>query len=158
MKELSLPFFLHGLDNLKRWEDFFQPGKSRGILNRLEKFGNFTQNTGKIRKFPLKCWKYEEILANFYLNFFSDFLIEVYLLNRFLYLLSSLNKTEKILENGKKILEKSGTLLVRKCGNHDYAKRTWNKWPWRCKWTSDKTVNVTLHVAHGKPNAHCLMI
>ena len=25
--------------------------KSQGILNRLEKSGNFTQNTGKIRKF-----------------------------------------------------------------------------------------------------------
>ena len=45
------------------------------------------------------------------------------MLNRFLYLLNSLNKTlKKILENGKKILEKSGknqgNLSVRKCGNH----------------------------------------
>ena len=28
----------------------FQSGKSQGILSRLEKSGNFTQNTGKIRK------------------------------------------------------------------------------------------------------------
>ena len=52
-----------------------KPGKmrkfsSQGILNRLEKFGNFAQN--------------EEILASFYHNFFFDFLIEVYLFNRFL--------------------------------------------------------------------------
>ena len=44
-------------------------------------------------------------------------------MNRFLHLLNSLNKTLKIiLENGRKILEKSGktqgNLSVRKCGNH----------------------------------------
>ena len=33
-----------------KWEGIFQSGKSQGILSRLEKSGNFTQNTGKIRK------------------------------------------------------------------------------------------------------------
>ena len=31
-------------------EGIFQSGKSQGILSRWEKSGNFTQNTGKIRK------------------------------------------------------------------------------------------------------------
>ena len=44
---------------------------SRGILNRLEKSGNFTQNTGKMREFYPKYWKSEDILASFYIYFFS---------------------------------------------------------------------------------------
>ena len=48
-------------------------GKSQGILNRLGKSGNFTQNTGKMNKFYLKYWKNEDILAS------VDFLIEVHL-------------------------------------------------------------------------------
>ena len=39
-------WFPYGLEN----EKTFQSGKSQGILNRLEKSGNFTQNTGKVRK------------------------------------------------------------------------------------------------------------
>ena len=35
---------------LEKQESIFQSGKSKGILLRLEKSGNFTQNTGKIRK------------------------------------------------------------------------------------------------------------
>ena len=31
-------------------EGIFQSGKSQGILSRLEKSGNFTQNTGKLEK------------------------------------------------------------------------------------------------------------
>ena len=54
--------------------------------------GNF-EWTGKM-KFYQKYWKNEEILANFY--FFSDFLIEVYLLNRFFVCANSLNKTLKL--------------------------------------------------------------
>ena len=60
-----------------KWENFFQSG-------------NFEQ-TGKVREFYQKYWKNEgvlskileseEILASFY--FFSDFFIEVCLLNRF---------------------------------------------------------------------------
>ena len=38
------------LGNLEKWEGIFQSGKSQGILSRLEKSGNFTQNTGKIGK------------------------------------------------------------------------------------------------------------
>ena len=36
-----------GLENLVKHEGIFQPGKSQGILIRLEKSGNFSQNTGK---------------------------------------------------------------------------------------------------------------
>ena len=52
---------------------------SQGILNRLEKSGNFIQNTGKMREFYQNYWKSEENLASFY--FFSDFLMQVYLLD-----------------------------------------------------------------------------
>ena len=31
----------------EKWEGIFQSGKSQGILNRLEKSGKITQNTGK---------------------------------------------------------------------------------------------------------------
>ena len=44
-----VPWFPHGLENLEKWENFVQSGKSRGILNRLEKLGNFAQNTGKMK-------------------------------------------------------------------------------------------------------------
>ena len=46
---LSFTGFPLGLENLEKWEGIFQSGKSQGILNRLEKSGNFTQNTGKLR-------------------------------------------------------------------------------------------------------------
>ena len=66
--------------------EFWTDWKSQGILPKvLEKCGNFTKNTGKVKG----------ILASFYFYFFSDFLIEVYLLNRLLYLVNSLNKTLK---------------------------------------------------------------
>ena len=38
-------------ENLEKWEGIFQSGKSQGILSRLEKSGNFAQNTGKTGKF-----------------------------------------------------------------------------------------------------------
>ena len=41
---------LTGTRKTGKWEGIFQSGKSQGILSRLEKSGNFTQNTGKIRK------------------------------------------------------------------------------------------------------------
>ena len=53
----------------RKLENFFQSGKSQGILNRLEKSGNFTQNTGKMREFYPKYWKIGEILASFYFYF-----------------------------------------------------------------------------------------
>ena len=58
-----------------------KPGKIRKLFTVREKSGNFTQNTGKMNQFL------------FY--FFSDFLIEVCLLNRFLYFLNSLDTTPK---------------------------------------------------------------
>ena len=42
---------------------------SQGILKRLEKSWNFTQNTAKVREFYSKYWENEEFLA----SFFSDF-------------------------------------------------------------------------------------
>ena len=42
-----------GLENLGKWEGIFQSGKSQGILNRLEKSGKITQNTGKLREFEI---------------------------------------------------------------------------------------------------------
>ena len=45
----KLSGFPLGLENLGKWEGIFQSGKSQGILNRLEKSGKITQNTGKLR-------------------------------------------------------------------------------------------------------------
>ena len=47
-----------GLENLEKWEGIFQSGKSPGILNRLEKSGKITQNTGKLRKFEINITWY----------------------------------------------------------------------------------------------------
>ena len=83
----------------------FPVKESQGIWNRLEKSGNFAQNSGKMRGIYPKYWKSEEILASFYC-FSLTFLVELPLLNRFFYLLNSFYKsTDKILENGKKLLE-----------------------------------------------------
>ena len=54
---LCYTWFPPGLEireNLEKWEGIFQSGKSQGILSRLEKSGNFAQNTGKTGKFELK--------------------------------------------------------------------------------------------------------
>ena len=40
-----------GLENLGKWEDIFQSGKSLAIWNRLEKSGKITRNTGKVWEF-----------------------------------------------------------------------------------------------------------
>ena len=66
------PWFPHGLEKLGNLQ---KSGKSQGILP------NILENEG--------------ILANFYFIFSPKFLFEVYLLNKFLYLLNSLNKTLK---------------------------------------------------------------
>ena len=42
---------------------------SQGILNRLEKSKNFTQNIGEIREFYPKYCKSEGVLASFYFYF-----------------------------------------------------------------------------------------
>ena len=94
--------------NWKTWKNektFSSQGKSE----------NFEQ-TGKVGEFHPKYWKNEGILpkilekwghfSQFLYYFFLLLLIEVYVLNWFIYFLNSLN-AEKILENGKKILEKS---------------------------------------------------
>ena len=57
----GFPLRLEKLENLEKWEGIFQSGKSRGILNRLEKLGKTTQNTGKLREFQIN-----------YLLFFND--------------------------------------------------------------------------------------
>ena len=44
-RDLMVP---HGLET---WENIFQARKSQGILNRLKKSGNFTQNIGQTREF-----------------------------------------------------------------------------------------------------------
>ena len=46
----GFPLGLENLENLEKWEGIFQSGKSPGILNRLEKSGKITQNTGKFRE------------------------------------------------------------------------------------------------------------
>ena len=53
VKLCTITWFPPGLEireNLEKWEGIFQSGKSQGILSRLEKSENFTQNTGKIGK------------------------------------------------------------------------------------------------------------
>ena len=83
----------------------FQSGKSQGILNRLEKSWNFTQNIGKVREFQ----------PSFHFYFFVDFLMESYLLQRFLYY-----ETKQYQNTGKwtKYWKSQGNLSVRKCGNY----------------------------------------
>ena len=49
---------LENRENLEKWEGIFQSGKSQGILLRLERIGDFTQNTGKIGK--KLYWKIEK--------------------------------------------------------------------------------------------------
>ena len=39
------------LESLEKWEGIFHSGKSQRILNKLEKSGKITQNTGKAREF-----------------------------------------------------------------------------------------------------------
>ena len=41
-------------------------GKMRKLFPVMEKSGNLTQNTGKMREFDPKYWKNEEILPSFY--------------------------------------------------------------------------------------------
>ena len=92
---------------------------SQGILNRLQKSGNFTQNTGKMGQFYPKYQKSEDI----YFYFFSEFFIEVYLLKKILYLLNSSNITlKKYWKMERKYWKSQGNLSVQKC-NHVYTCR-----------------------------------
>ena len=90
---------IFGLTNFPReYREFWTDWKSQGILPKiLDKRGNFTQNTGKVRNFSYFI----------YFIFFADFLIEVCLLNEFLYLVNSLKVTLKKFWKMEKILEKS---------------------------------------------------
>ena len=102
-----------------------------------EKSGNFEQ-TGKVREFSPKYWENEGIFpkilekwgnfSQFYFHFFSDFLIEVHLLNTFLYLSKSLNKTVKKWKLENKYWKIQRNLSIRKCGNHEYT--TVKKFSW----------------------------
>ena len=85
--DCSIPFMGYVFNNfmvptwtgkLGKCENIFQSGKSQVILNRLEKSGNFTPNTEKVKDF----------VQFLFLFFFDFFLFEVYLLN-------SSNKTLK---------------------------------------------------------------
>ena len=59
----GFPLGLENLENLEKWEDIFQSGKSQGILNRLEKSGKITQNTGKLWEFEINViWYFSYIL------------------------------------------------------------------------------------------------
>ena len=49
-------------DNLEKWEDIFQSGKSRGILNRLE-------TSGKAKENHTKYWKAQGISDKYFLLF-----------------------------------------------------------------------------------------
>ena len=66
-------------------DNFKQTGKIR----------EFYPNTGKVMEIYPKYWKSEGIFTIFYFYCFLDFVIEVCLLNRFFYLLNSLNKMPK---------------------------------------------------------------
>ena len=57
-------------------------GKMRVHFPVWKKSGNF-ERTGKVREFYPKCWILKEIVPSVYFYFFTDFLIEVYLLNSF---------------------------------------------------------------------------
>ena len=46
-----------------KWEGIFQSGKSQGILNRWEKSGKITQNTGKLREFQTNVICYCLVIA-----------------------------------------------------------------------------------------------
>ena len=78
-----------GLENLEKWEGIFQSGKSQGILNRLEKSGKITQNTGK----------YWEFQTNIICYFLVIFKLPVYCLLKWI-------KFSVKKQNIKKILEK----------------------------------------------------
>ena len=61
----GFPLRMDKLENLEKWEGVFQTGKSRGILNRLEKSGKITQNTGKIREFQTNIICYFSVIFNY---------------------------------------------------------------------------------------------
>ena len=61
-----------GLENLEKWEGIFQSGKSQGILNRLEKSGKITQNTGKLREFQTNIIFYFLVIFKLTVYYFVE--------------------------------------------------------------------------------------
>ena len=96
-----------GLENLGKWEGIFQSGKSQGILNRLEKSGKITQNTGKLREFEINII---DILSAIKMN------CVLFVKMGQVFILKKLS-IKKILENAKKYWKSQGILSVRKSGN-----------------------------------------
>ena len=66
------PGFPLGLENLEKWEGIFQSGKSQGILNRLEKSGKITQNTGKLREFQTNIIYYFLVIFKLTVYYFAE--------------------------------------------------------------------------------------
>ena len=61
-----------GLENLEKWEGIFQSGKSQGILNRLEKSGKITQNTGKLGEFQTNIIFYFLVIFKSTVYYFAE--------------------------------------------------------------------------------------
>ena len=102
-----------------KWENIFQPGKSQGILSRLEKSGNFTQNPGKLKIFTQNTGKIVNFTQFF---FFCDLNFAKFLCVNFNW---SLKNRTQILENEKKYWNSQRNLSVRLCGDHDFLKQIW---------------------------------
>ena len=92
-----------------KWEGIFQSGKSQGILNRLEKSGKITQNTGKLREFQ----------TNIICYFLVIFKLTVYYFAKMHQVFSLKNKLLKNTGKWKKYWKSQGILSVRKSGNPD---------------------------------------
>ena len=103
-----------------KWEGIFQSGKSQGILSRLEKSGNFTQNTGKIGK--NYTGKLKRILEK------VREICQPVIVKTLQIWYHTLNKKRTLKNTGKlpKILESQGNLSVRKSGNHNQAFVRWH--------------------------------
>ena len=96
------------LEDLEKWESIFQSAKSRGILLRLKRPGNFPQNTGKIRK--KLYWKIEKNTGKV-LEICQPIIVKT------LQIWShALNKKKNFKNTGKlqKILEKLGKFVSQK--------------------------------------------
>ena len=77
MKEADQMFstkagFPLGLENQEKWEGIFQSGKSQGILNRLEKSGKITQNTGKLKEFQTNIIFYFLVIFKLTVYYFVE--------------------------------------------------------------------------------------
>ena len=68
----GFPLGLENLENLEKWEGIFQSGKSQGILNRLEKSGKITQNTGKLREFQTNIIFYFLVIFKLTVYYFVE--------------------------------------------------------------------------------------